>query len=126
MHLPDRRDHPSETFQREHALLLAVIQQALVDVFARKTFHPVEILTPKIKKTRRDVVERMKRDKEKALHWLLEEKDPKGLRAMSLDWICLAIGTTAERIRERVRVTLGMDRYDGTVALYSFDKKARA
>ena len=92
----------------EQGLLLAVIQQALTDALVRPTFQPRKRMTPKYRAYRRKVMRMWRAQRAQALAWLLEERDPRGLRPMSLDWCCAMVGNmNPARIRQRVNVTLG-------------------
>ena len=73
--------------QPERSLILAVIELALKDLFAR-----------------RSKVFQLERDR--ARDWLLTEEDPTNSWPFSLNWCCAMLGVHPEIIRHRVRVSL--------------------
>lgn len=100
----ERAAEPDKPVSGERRLVCAVIILALEDAL------------PHLKRKR--TVRVPKSDtalkKERALAWLLKEQDPDCSTVMSLDWCCRALGFPAERIRNRVRATLGRRAPKGT------------
>lgn len=122
-----RRNYPStdnsmdnEPMMPEQRILVAVIQQALKDALVRPTFRPMPksylpYRQERWHKARKNALMVWRLERQKALHWLLEENDEQ--RVMSLGWCCTMLDTDIESIRKRVRATMGVDadtseRYD--------------
>jgi hypothetical protein len=86
----------------ERALLAAVIQRAIDDVFVRPTFRrTAKPLTIAQKWNRRKVRQQWAKDRRTALRWLLDESGRQ--RVMSLDWCCDALDLNAATLRTKVR-----------------------